>query len=268
MSGPRAARVIGPGALMLTLIACGGGARVAAPPAPAGTVDLVEYCAAVVAVETVEQPSINADTQEGRLEQLKAFTTGTLRPLVDQLLAVAPPELTRAYAVQNAALAKVETTGDFATAFQTAEVQAAVDAAHEYDVANCTWDGADVVGIDYAFEGVPATFTAGPVTLDFSNASENGKTHQMTILRKSEEASSEASFEELLQLPQKELSQQVTYVAGTFAEPGSDDYIVLSMAPGEYAMVCLIPLDETDENPQPTDPSHMTEGMIAEFTVE
>jgi hypothetical protein len=266
MFGRRAAHVIGPGTLVLMLVGCGGGDTQIASPATEA--DLAAYCDAVVAVETVPPPNIDTQSlsKEEAAEASREFVSTTLRPLADRLLALAPLEVAQAYMVQAEALAEAEKTGDMTTPFQTREVQAAVDTAHQFDIANCDWSVVNVTTADYAYEGVPSTLKPGVATFNFENPSDNDESHQMLIVRKNKGVTQ--SIEKLLTLDPEEARKKLTFVAGTFADPGNDDYIVTRLEPGDYAVVCLLPLESGEENSNGTAALHASEGEIAEFTVE
>lgn len=130
----------------------------------------------------------------------------------------------------------------------------------------------EIVGVEYAFENVPATTEVG-TTFSFRN--EGDEVHEMVVVRKNEGV--EQSFEELLQLPDEEALDFVTIVEPVpFADPGeeSEDTVTLDEA-GEYILLCFVPVGTTeipegtpDPSALPEGPPHFTEGMLAEFTVE
>jgi hypothetical protein len=113
---------------------------------------------------------------------------------------------------------------------------------------------------------VPSTLKPGVATFNFENPSDNDESHQMLIVRKNKGVTQ--SIEKLLTLDQEEAREKLTFVAGTFADPGNEDYIVTRLEPGDYAVVCLLPLESGEENANGTAALHASEGEIAEFTVE
>jgi hypothetical protein len=261
---------LGSGALILALAACGGGQDATQAPgqaaAPQGA-DLAEYCDAVVAVEGVPQLNLSGSRDE-QVAATKRFASTTLRPLADHVLAVAPAELTEAYTLQLDALAQAEKTGDLQTPFQTPQVQNAIAKAHAFDMTNCGWAHASVTGVDYAFKGMPSSIEAhgGAIAFDFANATESRQTHQMVIVRKS--AGVTEPIEELLTLPPEEARSKVAYVAGLIAGPQGSDYSITKLEPGNYAIVCLLPLNTTGKDTKGTSQTHAAKGMVADFTVE
>lgn len=126
-------------------------------------------------------------------------------------------------------------------------------------VGECDYPGADVTAKDYAFEA-PDTVKAGSVAFSFENISD-GEEHEMIILRKQDGV--DLSWDELLDLPEEEARSKTEFVAAAFAPPGESNSALASLAAGDYAMVCFIPVGGEEEGPP-----HFTQGMIHEFTVE
>lgn len=140
----------------------------------------------------------------------------------------------------------------------------------------------EVTGIDYAFEGVPATVEAG-TQLTFTNASEV-EVHELVLFHIQE--GEERSIEELLALPEEEAQEFAQFRGVAVALPAEDGFYpegdVVVSEPGRYALVCFIPVgadpaivaeamqNESQEGPPDMGdgPPHFTEGMFAEFTVE
>lgn len=129
----------------------------------------------------------------------------------------------------------------------------------------------EVTGVEYRFEGVPASVPAG-TTFSFRNG--GSEVHEMVIARKLPETTED--WQELLQLPPEQALEKVSIAGGTQAAPGQAAPNPITVnEPGEYAMLCFIPVGTTSL-PSPGEPSpsvalgppHFTQGMIAEFTVE
>ncbi len=118
----------------------------------------------------------------------------------------------------------------------------------------------EVVGVDYAFEGVPESLPAGPTTFTFVNDSKD-EPHEMVLFRIKPNV--EESLQELLRLPEQQARKMVTPVGGTGAPPGRPvkQDVTGDLAPGNYGMLCFVPVDGNG-------PPHFTRGMVAEFTVE
>lgn len=131
----------------------------------------------------------------------------------------------------------------------------------------------DVVGTDYAFAGLEASYT-GPVTMAFRN--EGAEVHELVVVRKNPDVTE--SWDALLALPQEESATKVAFVGATFAEPGQTAPDMLTAdQPGDYLAVCFIPQGTTDLpslDPNASEPPdlgtgapHFTLGMRSEFTI-
>jgi hypothetical protein len=126
-------------------------------------------------------------------------------------------------------------------------------------VSSCGYETVDVTGVDYAFEGVPASIPSGTAAFRFTNASESEE-HEMIIARKADGV--DLSWDEILELPEDESESLVEFTAAAFAPPGGSSNALGTLEPGEYVMVCFVPVGGAEDGPP-----HMTQGMRAEFTV-
>jgi plastocyanin len=132
--------------------------------------------------------------------------------------------------------------------------------------------GTEVVGVDYAFEGIPETVTVG-TAFTFRNGGQEA--HEIVLARKN--AGVTTSFEELLAMPEEESSKLVTFVGQLMANPGdtADGQLVADGA-GDYLAICFFPqgwteIPEGTPDPAaspPTGAPHFTLGMLQEFTVQ
>lgn len=143
----------------------------------------------------------------------------------------------------------------------------------------------EVVGVNYAFEGVPQEVSAG-TQLTFRNDSED-EFHEVVVMRIDDDET--RSIEELLQLPEEEASQLAEFQGVLVAFPGEtgvnpedpqgEAVIPLEQA-GRYALLCFIPtgadpeafraaIEEGASEPPDVEggPPHFTQGMAAELTV-
>jgi hypothetical protein len=229
--------------------------------------DLAAYCDAALAIEVVPEPEIDFESlsPEEQAEAAKQFAAENLVPLAEELQAVAPEEVAEQVAAGVAAVNEVAETGDFA-AFENPETDAALTELHAFDLENCGWESIDASGIDYGFQGVPATVPAGPVSFEFTNDSTHQEAHEFVVFKKNEGVTQSAT--ELLQLPEEEAMTMASFVSATFAPPGESDYTVTELEPGDYFVACFIPVGSTEENPEGSGPPHFMEGMVTEFSVE
>ena len=134
------------------------------------------------------------------------------------------------------------------------------------EVANeeCADETIDVTAVDYAFEGVPTELSTGTLGVNFSN--DGTEFHEFIVFRKNEGVTE--SFPEIFELEEEAASELVTEVGAAFAAPGESFSTLLDVAePGEYAAVCFVPLGSTPEVEEGDGPPHVSQGMLAEFTV-
>jgi hypothetical protein len=124
----------------------------------------------------------------------------------------------------------------------------------------CDYDGVDVTAVDYAYEDVPETIAAGNVSFTLSNESD-AEDHEMAILRRNDGVSE--SFDEILQLPEDQADAMIEFKTAAFASPGEQGSTLATLDPGDYVMVCFLPVGGAEDGPP-----HVSEGMVKEFTVE
>jgi plastocyanin len=130
----------------------------------------------------------------------------------------------------------------------------------------------EVVGVDYAFQGIPPTATVGT---SFSLRNEGNEAHELVLVRKNPDVT--LSFEELLALPEDQALNQVAFLGQVAANPGETaSGTVTADAPGDYLAICFVPqglteLPEGSLGPDASLPAgapHFTLGMRQEFTVQ
>jgi plastocyanin len=126
----------------------------------------------------------------------------------------------------------------------------------------------NVTGVDYAFEDVPATVEAGS-ELTFHNG--GTEPHEMVVIRINDGVTK--TIDELLELPEDEALEFASVVGAAMALPGEDAEDTVTVSdPGNYAMVCFVPVGSTAEDLEssepPAGPPHFAEGMVTSFTVE
>lgn len=143
-------------------------------------------------------------------------------------------------------------------------------------------EAVQVVGVDYAYEGVPASLDAG-TELTFRNDSDL-EVHELVLVRLPD--TEERSVEDILQMTPQEQEELISesVVGVSVARPGEDGMVVdgeLAVAePGRYIMVCFVPTgadpDEfmdaaaTGEGPPQVEGGlpHVANGMWAELSVQ
>jgi hypothetical protein len=123
-------------------------------------------------------------------------------------------------------------------------------------VADCDFETYDVTGEEFSFDGVPTEVAAGTVAFEFSNQGE--LEHDMAVFRIDD--SVHASVGELLQLPPSQAQTILTFSNAAHAASGAVNTSIADLAPGRYAVVCLVALEDGSQ-------PHFTEGMFTEFRV-
>jgi hypothetical protein len=89
---------------------------------------------------------------------------------------------------------------------------------------------------------------SGPTRFRFTN--DGGELHELALFRRNDGA--DQPVEELLQLPDEELSGPVTPVGEpAFAVQGETGQAVYDLEPGSYITVCLVPVGLTSEEAAP-----------------
>lgn len=154
-------------------------------------------------------------------------------------------------------------------------VRGALDRLHAFNTAHCAWRPQPVTGTDFAYPGAPVTVAKGRTTFEFANTGQ--EIHQMVVVRRNDRA--RTSLRATLDAydrsgdPDRSLmrGRDVSLVGQAFAPPGKTDHLVADLKPGEYAMVCLIPMGSTfvselNEHTG-TGPTHFRAGMVSYFTV-
>jgi hypothetical protein len=257
--------------LAATMVACGsddsGGEDTAAATTSAAeeSADPAEFCEAAVDVEAAFGTGPQIDFETATPEQLQAaleeFGT-TVEPLLARVEETAPEEIAGDVETAASMAREAITTGDTA-ALDGPEFQEADAAMDEYMLAECGYEQVESVGVDFAYEGIPATVPAGTTAITFTNEGE--ELHEIGLARINDDVT--LSVEELLALPEEQAMTMVTFTGGAFAEPGASDTTFLGLEPGRYAAVCFIP-EGTTHDTEGSGPPHFALGMLAEFTVE
>jgi uncharacterized cupredoxin-like copper-binding protein len=185
---------------------------------------------------------------------------------------VAPEEISAE--VDIAVDAIVEADGDLGKAFGDPAVEEAIGVIEDYEAEACGLGGDDeegeeepetepiegaqmvpVVGVDYAFEGIPTELEAGPTSFSFANEGEAA--HEMFIARLGDGV----DLDELLAADREPTEEEAQEIGGTFSEPGGETTYINAedLEPGTYAVLCFIP--------GPEGKPHFELGMKSTFTV-
>ena len=128
-------------------------------------------------------------------------------------------------------------------------------------VDECDFEETGVTAVDYAFEGVPDSLSAGAQAITLENQSEADEEHEMVIFRLADDET--RSAEEILNDPAtQEEGPPGEFVGAAFAPPGESGSALLDLAAGNYMAVCFIGVGGAEDGAP-----HFTQGMFAEFTV-
>ncbi|MPZ70759.1 MAG: hypothetical protein GEU71_14720 [Actinobacteria bacterium] len=185
-------------------------------------------------------------------------------PLMDAAEANAPEEIIEELDVLlTTARSAVESRDT--RALESEEFRTVDQAVDRYIADNCESQKLSVTGIDYAFDGMPTTVSAGRATIDFANGGE--ELHEMLLMRIEEPG---FSVDDLLHMPQKQAQKKLSFVRALFAPPGESDVETFDLEPGEYAVVCFVPVGATSVEAAESagGPPHAMKGMAAQLTVE
>lgn len=255
----------------------------------AADVDLATFCDAAIEGEQIFTAGPELDDEGNPTpEGLETFAQD-ITPLLDDMGSNAPAEVTNEVSLVVEAARQAVEQGD-PSSTETLEFFQADDAVDDFVYENCELETTqEIVAVDYAYEGVPASLPAGEVGLRLDN--QGDEVHEAVIFRINDDV--DMDIEELLQLPEEEAESQVEFTGVAFAGPGENGSAVVDLAPGRYALVCFIPLETTSlealfEQPAASEgssdgsaaateagsegsaegPPHFTQGMVAELEVE
>jgi hypothetical protein len=214
-----------------------------------------EFCGAVVEFNSTAMSS-DVGNPEAAREDIVAGGE-EMAPMTETLVEEAPDDLADDAEEVHAAVESLleGDAGPFQSDALIETYMAFLDGATD----SCEFTTVDVEGRDYAFEA-PDTIEAGTTAFAFTNASDK-EAHEMLIMRRADGVTE--SFEEIFSLPEEEAESKAEFVTATFAEPGGEGSALVDLEPGEYAMVCFVPVGGGEEGPP-----HLTEGMLHEFQVE
>ena len=224
------------------------GASPATTSAGAADFDKAEFCRAFMDVNMAGAAAGDPDA-----DPVEA-ATALLEPAT-KAASLAPPELAAELASSVDLLQQAIDTKDGDLIGQADPVTS-----NEWVAANCGWTKVAVTAEDYHFTGVPDTLAAGDYQFDLTNAGE--EFHVLVIVERNPGVTT--PFDELLQDPAAE--SQVTTLLGVAAPPGVPASGSVRLEPGEYLVLCPIPIG-TSGDTEGTGPPHFTVGMQQVLTV-
>lgn len=119
--------------------------------------------------------------------------------------------------------------------------------------------GADLVainGLDFRYEGIPATLPAGPAILSFTNA--GTVDHEFGMVKIKAGVSAEEAIAKAKADPEDE-SFVERFIGAAYAKQGEHTDLSVKLEPGLYGYACFVE--------EGTDSPHVQHGMIGTFTV-
>lgn len=181
-------------------------------------------------------------------------------PAADAFAAVAPENLSGSVDVLRTAMASEDPA-----AAETPEYAKA-----QTEVANAVFTGCaaetavDVTGVDYEFDGLPNQVAAGRTAFRLTNDSAAEEPHELIIAT----GANGETAEELMAMPLEELFGAVRPLGVAFTtSPGDTATTLVDLEPGEYIVICTLPVGGFDAAQDgPGDP-HSNHGMVAALTV-
>lgn len=183
-----------------------------------------------------------------------------LGPAADAFAAVAPENLSDSVDVLRTAMVSEDPA-----VTETPEYAAAQTAVGDAVFTGCDVETTvEVTGVDYEFEGLPAQLAAGRTALRLTNDSAADEPHELIIAT----GANGESAEELMAMPLEELFGAVRPVGLAFTtSPGDTATTLVDLEPGEYIVICTLPVGGFDAAQDgPGDP-HSNHGMVAALTV-
>jgi hypothetical protein len=222
--------------------------------APAGA-DTPAFCDGLVEFNgAVTNIDLGEESTEDDIKSAGDELAATFAPVVEN----APDSVAEAAADIEGVLEQMQ--GGDGEAFDSDETFETYSEIVDGGVEACEFESVGVTAVDYAFEDVPESIPAGTVVFDLTNASE-AEEHEMIVFSKADGV--DLTFQEILELPEEESESMVEFAGAAFAPPGGQSTALATLEPGQYGMVCFIPVGGGEDGPP-----HFAQGMFKEFTVE
>jgi hypothetical protein len=145
---------------------------------------------------------------------------------------------------------------------------------------NCADSRFEAEAHNFAFTGIPSEVDAGRVAFSLTNHTQTGEFHEALVLRKNDDATG-APSELMLEGIGDVVSIESTFgsfehfalLGGSFVGPEDEDVYVVDLDPGEYLIVCMLPVNSPELLEQyfsgeEVDSSyHASQGMFVELIV-
>lgn len=216
----------------LVAVACGDDDDTAAGDDEAASASVDEYCSLMEELDSQDGPPTEEQLTRGK--------------------DLAPDAIAEDF--EAVADAFIEADGDIGRIFSDPDMEVRFERMEEHDAEVCGFEpeegdeeepdteaaeGAEVIpvtAVDFAFEGIPAEVSAGPVAFEFTNEGEAA--HELAIFKLGDDV----DLDELLASDEEPSEEDAQEAGGTFAPPGEGGvYANTELEPGTYAVVCFIP---------------------------
>jgi hypothetical protein len=232
----------------------------------AAAADPAAFCEAAVDAEGAIAMGPPVDFETATPEEIQTALQefgAEIEPTLAEAEDTAPDEVRDDVTTLTGLIRQVLETGDD-TVFEQPEYTEADAAIDEYMLAECGYEHIEATGVDYEYEGIPASIPSGVVAITFHN--EGKELHEIGVARINDDVTQ--SVEEVLALPPEQSETMFTFTGAAFAEPGGSDTVFLRLEEaGRYGAACFVPQGTTHDT-EGTGPPHFTLGMFAEFSVE
>jgi hypothetical protein len=237
----------------------------AAPTSAADSGDVGAFCDAIVALEAsiavdLEVADRVASPQQ-RADALAAWNA-TLRQQLNVMEDNTPEQASEDVEALSSLVHEALTFGSL-TAAQEEEAATVDDNLDEYRLAECGYQHVEATGIDFAYEGLPATVPPGVVAITFTN--QGDEPHEIFLARLNDNVT--MSVDQVMALPEEQAFSMIAPVGRSSAMPGDSETTFIRMGPGRYGVACLIPQGTTPDT-EGSGPLHVALGEFAEFTVQ
>lgn len=234
-----------------------GVAPAAAQPAPNTTA----FCDAALVTDKAANKVFSGGKPKAKdIEALDAALTATVN--------ASPSDLTETLQAVIAGVRNAIQSGKDPS--QDAEFQRTLNVVDEYRFNNCGYQTADVTTTEYAFNGMPTTFTPGPVAVKLTNT--GTEIHEMDALR----LKTKDSVKKVLGLSDKEQQKKTESVGSAVVRQGETDFFIVDFSKGgRYVVACFLPVGST--SPQEAQKKahqhgggtpHWKKGMFTTVTVK
>jgi len=206
--------------------------------AQTGAGDLAAFCAG----------RIEANSTDGKAEDVAVLT---------KMVAAAPAAVSAPMADLLALLKK-----DGEKAFESKQGAQLLGVLEPYIYDNCPGKQLPVTAIDYEYQGIPATMSAGVTKFKLTNSAP--KEDHMIAVVKVGPGNESMPVDKILALPDKKQGKILDFSDAGFAEakPGDSGYFPMNLTPGKYIYACFFP-----EGGKKNGTPHFKLGMEGSFTV-